>query len=397
MTKNKTTNTEVIDTEVIEETNNKEVKKNILNPALMPQSVKDINFKNKESLQNLGSEGSTILTNISKTLSENSDIKLKHMGEIGDKITTLFSELKKIDDTTFVSNNNNEKNIIQRIVSLVKDKIVKPIETYAIKEQDSSKIVDKISKELNVDKHLLSEENNRLSDAFTNNLMALEEYEKTINYGYIRLDELKKEFTIHQQSFIENKEEGTTRELLIQEESNYIDLLEQKLASLESVKAIVLRQIPQITIMQNANSQEINNIENVVNTALPLLSQQLALSISSMKTKNALENEKNVRKMINETIIQNSNLMNQNTKQISEGSSGVLIEKNTIEIVNKNIVDSLDILLKSKEVANVKRQESFATIKKLDEDLKKELEKPLTSIQYKIKETQTAIQNKPTR
>jgi uncharacterized protein YaaN involved in tellurite resistance len=191
--------------------------------------------------------------------------------------------------------------------------------------------------------------------------------EKIIETGLSDAEILKEEL----QQFKISKTELTDEDALeIQSRKHFIERFEQKLGRLNNAKALVLRQLPQIRIMQSGNNTEIDTIKDVVDIAVPLWKSQLNLYISQLKTKNAVDTRKSVTDTINATIQQNAILMNQNVTDIANGYTSDIITSDTIKIVNDNLISSINTMNESTKLVQQKRIEAFNTIKAMDSELK---------------------------
>ena len=191
--------------------------------------------------------------------------------------------------------------------------------------------------------------------------------EAIIEKGLSDVQILKEEL----QDFQESKTVLTDEDALeISSKKHFIERFEQKISRLNNARALVLRQLPQIRIMQSGNNTEIDTIKDVVDIAVPLWKSQLNLYISQLKTKNAVETRQSVTDTINATIQKNAELMNQNVTDIANGYTSDIISTETIKIVNDNLLSSINTMNESTKLVQQKREEAFLAIKQMDSELK---------------------------
>ena len=322
------------------------------------RELKLINPSDIRSIENLGEQYSSVLQNLSGSLAQ-SDTKLKSMGEIGNNITSLMSTVKSLDPEMI----NDKPSLIGKLFGKAKDGVT----TFIDKQKTVDEAVQEVSQRLLNDRTELINENIALEKTYVDNISVLNDMESIISNGLSDVEILKMELQEFQSSKPELSDEDA---LEIQSKKHFIERVEQKLSRLNNAKALVLRQLPQIRIMQSGNNTEIDTIKDVVDIAVPLWKSQLSLYISQLKTKNAVDTRKSVTDTINATIQKNAELMNQNTREIASGYSSDIITSETIKIVNDNLISSISVMQESNKQVQQKRLESFNAIKQMDSELK---------------------------
>lgn len=316
-----------------------------------------INPNDINSVENLGERYSTVLQNLSSSLNT-SEVKLKNMGKIGTNITSLMHTVKSLDPMMI----NEKPGFFGKLLGKAKNGIDNFI--------DSQKSVDQSVKEVSLklldDRQELIQENVALENTYTENIKVLNEMEDILLVGANDVAILKQQL----QEFQNSKQTMDDDALEIQRQKHLIERVEQKLSRLNNGRALALRQLPQIRIIQSANNTEIDTIKDVVDVAVPLWKSQLNLYISQLKTAAAVQTRQSVTNVINETIQQNAILMNQNVTDIAAGYNSDIITSDTIKIVNDNLLSSINTMSDCQKNAQQKRLESFNNIKQMDNELK---------------------------
>ena len=317
-----------------------------------------INPNDINSVENLGERYSSVLQNLSDSLN-NSESKLKNMGKIGTNITTLMSTVKSLDPMMI----NEKPSFFGKLLGKAKNGIDNFI--------DSQKTVDQSVKEVSAkllnDRQELIQENAALESTYTENIKVLNEMEDILLIGANDVAILKQQLQEFQTSKSVMDDDDA---LEIQRQKHLIERVEQKLSRLNNGRALALRQLPQIRIIQSANNTEIDTIKDVVDVAIPLWKSQLNLYISQLKTAAAVQTRQSVTNVINETIQQNAILMNQNVTDIAAGYNSDIISADTIKVVNDNLLASINTMSECQKNAQNKRLESFNSIKQMDNELK---------------------------
>jgi uncharacterized protein YaaN involved in tellurite resistance len=281
------------------------------------------------------------------------------MGEIGNNITSLMNTVKSLDPTMI----HNKPSFIGKFFGRAKDGITQFIDSRKTVEES----VVEVSNRLLSDRQELINENVVLEKTYVDNIKVLNEMENMLVSGAQDVITLKEQLQQLQDSKINMSDEDA---LEIQSRKHFIERVEQKLSRLNNGRALVLRQLPQIRIIQNSNNTEVDTIKDVVDVAIPLWKSQLNLYISQLKTKNAVDTRKAVTSVINETIQQNAILMNQNVNDIANGYVSDIITPETIKVVNDNLLSSINVMNETTQKAQQKRIETFNSIKSMDSELK---------------------------
>lgn len=316
-----------------------------------------INPRDINSIETFGDKYSNVLSGLSNSL-QIDDTKLKALGEIGTNVTSLMGTVQSLNPAMITE----KPSFFGRLFGNAKNGITKFIDS----QKSVEEAVVKIQEKLLTDRFTLIKENENLEKVYTDNLSALNDMSDLIQNGLKDLEVLKS--TLNN---LKANQNPTDEEILeIQKQQHFIERFEQKLSRLNNGKALVVRQLPQIRIMQAGNSTEIDTIKDVVDVSIPLWKSQIGLFISQLKTKNALETRQAVTSMINETIQRNAELMNQNTQAIANGYSSDVITVETIQTIQTNLISSIETMKNATEQAQLKRKESFIAIANMDSELK---------------------------
>ena len=89
--------------------------------------------------------------------------------------------------------------------------------------------------------------------------------------------------------------------------------------------------------------------------------------------KNALGTQKQVTEMTNDMLKKNSELLKQGTIQIAEESEKAIVDVETLQKTNKDIIETLDKVLEIHENGKVKRQEAEQQLEQIEGELKDKL------------------------
>lgn len=325
--------------------------------ASLPLSIKSISLNDSRTVEAFGEVYTNTLSKLSSALAT-SEAKLKNMGEVGNNITHLLTTAKSLDASVLL----DKPNFLERMFKST----TTGIEKFAEKQKTVQEGIKEVSVRLLTDRTTLLSENDILQKVYDDHLTVVNDMNNLVTGGQIRLQELKTEFAAIKTE-ADKYEEGY---LQIQNQQQLIDRFEQKLERLNTSKTILARQLVQIKIMQNTNLTESDTIKDTIDTAIPLWESQIGLYISTLKTKNSVDNRKAITEVINSTIQKNAELMNQNTKDIVEGSTSSLISIETVQAVQTSLISSITTLQAAAEIGRQKRADSFLQLAAMDEELK---------------------------
>lgn len=316
-----------------------------------------INLADTKSIESFGENFATTLSKISETL-QTSETKLKNMGEVGQTITSLLITAKSLDPNELLE----EPSFLDRIFNSASKKVDKFIE----KQKSISEVIKSTANRLMIDCQELLIENNRLQEAYDAHTKIVFEMNDIVVAG----QELKYRFEVELEEIKAEADKHDNGYLQVQNYQQNLDRFAQKLENLIRSKAIIARQLVQIKIMQNTNITEVDTIRDVVTTAIPIWETNIGLGISALKTRQAIDNRKNVTDTINQTLQRNAELMQQNTQAAIEGSTSAIISIETIKASQDSLINSINLIKNASEAGKQKRAEAFLQITAMDNELK---------------------------
>lgn len=321
--------------------------------------INSVDISNPSSVETFGDNYSNMLGKLSASLNT-PETQLKNLDVIGNNISQLMSTANSLNPNELVKKDS----FFEKLLGKSKNKI----NNFIDKQKSVKEAVQVISNNLLSDRSVLITENSNLEKVYNDNIEVLNNMTSLIELGTQKAESMKEELNNYKLSL--GTELTDINAVELQSKNHFIERFEQKLGRLNNAKALVLRQLPQIRLMQTSNATEIDTIKDVVDTAIPLWESQIGLFISQLKTKKGVENRKSVTDSINNTIQMNAQLMNQNTLDIVAASSSDIISIETIQIVQTNLISSVQAMQSSNEKAKQNRKDNFLKIAQLDTELK---------------------------
>lgn len=321
--------------------------------------IDSVDVSNPSSVETFGDNYSNMLGKLSASLNT-PETQLKNLDVIGNNIAQLMSTANSLNPNDLVK----QDSFLDKLLGKGKNKI----NNFVDKQKSVKEAVQVISNNLLSDRSVLISENTSLEKVYNDNMEVLNNMTVLIDLGNQKAEMMRTELDNYKNTL--GTELTDVDAIEIQSRNHFIERFEQKLGRLNNAKALVLRQLPQIRLMQTSNATEIDTIKDVVDTAIPLWESQIGLFVSQLKTKKGVENRKSVTDSINKTIQMNAQLMNQNTLDIVAASSSDIITIETIQTVQTNLISSVQAMQSSNEKAKQSRKDNFLKIAQLDSDLK---------------------------
>ena len=293
------------------------------------------------------------------------DVKTRSTGEVGDLLSSLVAEIKEFD--TDLPTDKAKKGIFG-IFNNVKKELEKLIAKYNKVENNISKI------EQNLEAHKLQ----MLKDIAVFDTM----YEKNLEYfkeislyiiaGEKKLEELKNVTLPELKKVAEESGEQTDIQK-VNDMVNMISRFEKKIYDLKTTRIISIQMAPQIRLIQNNDSELVEKIQSSLINTIPLWKNQIVIALGITNAKNALGAQKAVTEMTNDMLQKNSELLKQGSIEIAEESERAIVDIETLQKTNKDIIETLDKVLEIHENGRAKRAEAEKELVTIEQELKEKM------------------------
>ena len=293
------------------------------------------------------------------------DVKTKSTGEVGDLLSELVANIKEFDGT--VPDSLNAKGIYGLFFS-AKKQIAKIIAKYSKVETN----IDKIEKELEAHKIQMLKDITIFDQMYDKNLEYFKELSLYIIAGEKKLQELKT-VTLPELERIAKESGEQTDIQKVNDMSNMINRFEKKLYDLKTTRIISIQMAPQIRLIQNNDSELVEKIQSSLINTIPLWKNQIVIALGLNNAKQALNAQKEVTETTNEMLQKNSELLKQGTIQIAEESEKAIVNVETLQKTNKDIIETLDKIVQIHEEGRAKRAAAEVELQNIEKELKDKL------------------------
>ena len=293
------------------------------------------------------------------------DVKTKNTGEVGDLLANLVSEIKSFDRD--VSGKGN-KNIFARIFSNAKKEFDFIVARYSKIEKN----IDTIEGGLEKDKLQMLKDITIFDTMYEKNLEYFKEISLYIIAGERKLKELR-EVALPK---LKEEAEKSGDQLDVQKVNdleNVINRFEKKIYDLKTTRLISIQMAPQIRLLQNNESELVEKIQSSITNTIPLWKNQMVLALGINNAKQALKGQQAVSKLTNEMLVKNSETLKQGSIEIAKESERAIVDVETLQKTNQDLIDTLDSVIKIHEEGRIKRAEAEKTLEELEKELKEKM------------------------
>lgn len=154
---------------------------------------------------------------------------------------------------------------------------------------------------------------------------------------------------------------------------NVINRFEKRIYDLKTTRIISLQMAPQIRLIQNNDSELVEKIQSSLINTIPLWKNQIVIALGLANSKSALEAQKAVTDTTNEMLQRNSEMLKQGTIEIAEESEKAIVNVETLQKTNKDIIETLDKVLEIHENGRTKRIAAEKELLNIEKELKDKL------------------------
>ncbi len=290
-------------------------------------------------------------------------VKTKSTGEVGELLAKLVGEIKSFD-----SDITSEQKGLSKIFHNAK----KQLDIISARYSKISTNVDGIEKQLENHKLQMLKDIAIFDTMYEKNLEYFKEISLYIIAGDKKLEELRNVVLPE----LKKKAEETGDQLdvqKVQDMENTIHRFEKKIYDLKTTRLISIQMAPQIRLLQNNDAELVEKIQSSITNTIPLWKNQIVLALGINNAKRALESQRAVSNLTNDMLKKNSEILKQGSIDIAEESERAIVDIETLQQTNRDIIDTLDKVIEIHENGRVKRQEAEEQLQDMEKELKEKM------------------------
>ena len=327
---------------------------------LIDKINQNISIEDSTSVLQYGMEAQTQIAKFSDNVLEG--VKNKSTGEVGNVLTDLVAEIKTFDSNVVQSNNK-----FLNFFRSTKKQITKLVATYNTIENN----IDQIEKNLENHRIQMLKDIIIYDEMYEKNLQYFKDISLYIIAGEKKIEELNIELKELQEKATQTKEQLDAQKVTDME--NMINRFEKKIHDLKTTRIISIQMAPQIRLLQNNESELVEKIQASLINTIPLWKNQIVLALGITNSKQALDAQRALSNATNELLQKNSELLKQGSIEIAKESERAVIDIETLNKTNQNILETLEQVIQIHSEGKQKRLEAEKELIVLEEDLKQKL------------------------
>ena len=335
---------------------------NILTPEelkMVEDFSKKIDITNSRAVMTYGVGTQKKMADFSEKTLES--VKTKDMGEVGDMVTGLVTQLKNFDV------DENEKGI----KGFFKKK-GNQMQEMKTKYTNVEKNVTAISNELEKHQVTLLKDVELLDRMYELNLNYYKELSMYILAGKKKLREVRE----NELPVLQKKAEmsGLPEDAQAAKDlAEQCDRFEKKLHDLQLTRTVAMQTGPQIRMIQASDQMMAEKIQSTIVNTIPLWKNQMVIAIGIEHSTQAAREEREVNDMTNALLRKNAEKLKMATVESARESERGVVDIETLKHTNEMLISTMDEVLSIQTEGKQKRAEAEKDLAAIEAQLREKL------------------------
>ncbi len=288
------------------------------------------------------------------------NVRTQDLGEVGDLITDVVTELKGFDADE-----------AKGFLGFFKKQANK-LETMKSKYAKAEVNVERIGDALQQHQVRLLKDSAVLDKMYQQNLAYFKELTMYILAGQQKLQEVRsgKLKELEAKAMVSGLAEDAqaARDL-----SDKCDRFEKKIHDLELTRAISIQTAPQIRMIQNNDNVMVEKIQTTLVNTIPLWKNQMVLALGIAHSTEAAAAQRQVTDITNALLKQNADKLHMASVETAKEAERGIVDIETLKATNAKLIQTFDDVMKIQADGRAKRLAAEAEMVKMEEDLKNKL------------------------
>ena len=320
--------------------------------------AQQIDLTNSALVLQYGAGTQKKMADFSESALEN--VRSKDLGEVGDLLSGVVTELKSFDE-------EEEKGFLGFF-----KKASNKIESMKAKYAKAEENVNEIVKALEKHQVQLMKDTALLDKMYELNLTYFKELSMYILAGKKKLAEVRgtqlAQLTQKAQASGLPEDAQAARDL----ESMCLRF-EKKIHDLELTRMISIQTAPQIRLVQNNDTQMVEKIQSTIVNTIPLWKSQMVLALGVEHSAQAAEAQRQVTDMTNELLKKNAEKLKMATVETAKASERGIVDMEALKATNESLISTLDEVMNIQREGREKRAAAETELRNMETELKNKL------------------------
>ncbi len=349
--------------EEIKEEVQEEVKKQTFSPeeqAQIDEFAKKIDITNSSLVFQYGAGTQQNIASFSDTALNN--VRSKDLGEVGDMIAGLVTELRSFNVDT------EEK---KGLFGFLRQKVDK-MQLLKNRYDDVEINVNKLVNELENHQVQLLKDIATMDQLYDMNLTYFKELSMYIAAGNEALEAFR--------SGPLAEARAKAQQSGLPEDAQYASDLaakaerfEKKLYDLELTRNVAIQMAPQIRLLQNNNQVLAEKIQSTIVNTIPLWKSQMVLALGLQHSQSAMEAQRSVTNLTNDLLRANAEKLRMGSVEIAKESERGIIDIETLTETNQKLIQTMDEVLEIQKTGRQKRKDAEKELVNIENQLRKKM------------------------
>lgn len=318
-----------------------------------------IDLNNSQAILQYGAGPQKKIADFSETALNN--VRTKDMGEIGQLLTDVVTELKSLED------GEEEKGFLGFF-----KKSGNRLANMKAKYDKAEVNVNKISKVMEGHQITLLKDVAMLDKMYELNLNYFKELSMYILAGKQKLEHAQK---VELPELLAKAEQSGLPEdtQKAKDFSSLCNRFEKKVHDLELTRMISLQMAPQIRLIQENDTAMSEKIQSTLVNTIPLWKSQMVIAIGLNHSSEAARAQKEVSDMTNELLRKNAETLKTATIETARESERGIVDIETLKATNQQLISTLDEVMKIQTEGREKRKAAEAELQGLENEMRNKL------------------------
>ncbi|MBO5523819.1 MAG: toxic anion resistance protein [Roseburia sp.] len=343
----------------------KEEKPKVPEVVLTPEEQKmvddfaaQIDITNTQMVLQYGAGSQKKIADFSENALNN--VRTKDMGEIGQMLTDVVTELKGFEE-------EEEKGFFG-----IFKKSSNKLENMKLKYNKAETNINKICKMMEEHQVTLLKDAAMLDKMYDLNLNYFKELSMYILAGKQKLEQAR---TVELPALLQKAEQSGLPEdtQAANDFASMCDRFEKKIYDLELTRTISMQMAPQIRLIQNNDTAMSEKIQSTLVNTIPLWKSQMVIAIGLNHSSEAAKAQREVTDMTNALLKKNAETLKTATIETAKESERGIVDIETLTATNQTLISTLDEVLKIQEDGRAKRRSAEQELVRIEDEMRQKL------------------------
>ena len=321
--------------------------------------VKQIDLTNSQAIMNYGVGTQKKMAEFSEKAIDN--VRTKDMGEGGDMLSSLVTQLKDFDV-------EEEQKGLRAFFNKSANRVTALKAKYSKVETNVVTITDELEKH----QIQLMKDVDILDRMYALNLNYYKELTMYIIAGKKKLEMLRNSelVRLQQKARLSGLPEDAQA---VKDMAAQCDRFEKKIYDLELTRTIAMQTGPQIRMVQSSDTMMAEKIQSTIVNTIPLWKNQMVIAIGIEHSAQAAKAEREVNDMTNALLRKNADALKTATVASARESERGIVDMETLKHTNEALISTLDEVMTIQKEGKQKRREAEQELQGIETQLREKL------------------------